>query len=81
MVDLPTTEIIEPEFLDVTVGGEIDVMQDEKSRALVIKKHMITPESLADLLDGWDGDFETHVATWKYMAYQSLCLGHGLKDV
>ena len=30
------------EFLDVTVGGEIDVMQDEKSRALVIKKHMIT---------------------------------------
>ena len=51
------------EFLDVTVGGEIDVMQDEKSRALVIKKHMITPESLADLLDGWDGDFETHVAT------------------
>lgn len=51
------------EFLDVTVGGKIDVMQDEKSRALVIKKHMITPESLADLLDGWDGDFEEHSVT------------------
>ncbi|CAM3032608.1 MAG: AbrB/MazE/SpoVT family DNA-binding domain-containing protein [Pseudolactococcus laudensis] len=51
------------EFLDVTVGGKIDVMQDEKSRALVIKKHMITPENLADLLDGWDGDFEEHSVT------------------
>lgn len=48
------------EFLGVSIDDYVDVTTDEKTHTLIIKKHTETPDSLADLLEGWGGDFETH---------------------
>ncbi|MDR3241522.1 MAG: hypothetical protein LBT37_05070 [Lactobacillaceae bacterium] len=46
-------------IIGANINNYVDVFANEKNHSITIKKHNEGPKTLAELLDGWQGDFET----------------------